>query len=120
MVPKKVGGELRRRRLELRLSQEAVGKRVGVSRAYIGNVENGVDWEPAADVLVKWALALGLDPVDLLRSMGRLAPDETAALDPVASSALLAAIREAVAAGVRQGVEEAIRELGVKPRRQTH
>lgn len=114
MVPAKVGKELRQRRMVMKLSQAELAKRVGVSRAYIGNVENGVEWEPAAETLVAWAMELGLDPVTLLRSLGRASASETAQAVLVAgelSPAVLDAIRREVALGVQEGVEAALREV---------
>lgn len=112
MIPRKVGADLRRRRLRLGMSQQELALQVGVSRAYIGNVENGADWEPKVEVLVRWAGALGMDPAELLRRVGRLAAGEP--LVSPASAVLPAgvedAIRRAAAEGVRAGVEEALRE----------
>lgn len=114
MVPEKIGGELRARRLQMRLTQADLASRLGVSRAYIGNVEKGVDWEPAAEVLVAWAVELGLDPVEVLRKLGRAPAGDTARALLVAgdlSPAVLSAIRREVAAGVREGVEGVLQEL---------
>jgi len=113
MVPRAITQELRRRRMQLRLSQADLAREIGVSRATIGNIEaNLADWEPRSETMVRWALALGLDPADLLRRLGRVPASHLASeLPQNAVEELLAAIRREVAEGVREGVAQALTEL---------
>jgi len=50
------------------LSQENLAKRAGVSRAYIGHIENARH-SVSSDTLEKIAVALNLDAVELLRPL---------------------------------------------------
>lgn len=101
MVPKKVGDELRRRRLELRLKQSDVARQIGTTRAYVSAVERGVDWDPDAEKMVAWARALSLDEDYILRRLNRssIPVDERMILQPE----VVAAITQVVAAGIRAG-----------------
>jgi predicted transcriptional regulator len=108
VVPTKVAEALRRRRLELRMTQTAIAHAMGVSRAYVSAVERGVAWDPDAEKLVAWSRALGWDDAHVLGMLGR-------GTVPVSSVAglpdnMAAAIRQAVAEGIRQGVAEALAE----------
>ena len=120
MIPRAISQELRRRRMQLHLSQADLAQEIGVSRATIGNIEAGIaDWEPRSETLVRWALALGIDPADLLRRLGRVPAGRLASeLPQNAAEELLAAIRREVAEGVREGVAQALEELprGLRPR----
>lgn len=109
MVPKKVGDELLRRRLSMRLTQTRVAEAIGTSRAYVSAVERGVGWDPDADKLVRWAVALGWEPDYLLRRLGR------EPMPPAVPTDLLALISRAVAEGVREGIAEALRDLRDEP-----
>ena len=120
MVPRKVGEQLKARRLQLHMHQPDVADALGVSRAYIGAVENGVDWDPDAEKLIGWAVLLDLDPAELLRSLGRstMSADAMPVIEGGLTPALLAAIRREVAAGVALGLREARRDAqsGAGPR----
>ena len=106
MVPKRVGDELRRRRLLLNLRQADIAQAIGTTRAYVSAVELGVDWDPDADKLVIWAQTLGWPGDHILRALGRAVISTT---EPVVVTAdLMQAIRRAVAEGVAEGVVEAL------------
>src|ERR1035437_1707056 len=78
MVPKRVGEKLRQRRLFLVLRQADIAKEMGTTRAYVSAIERGVDWDPDADKLVKWAQTLGWPDDYVLRSLGRPVMSTTA------------------------------------------
>jgi transcriptional regulator with XRE-family HTH domain len=63
---RELGDRVRKHRLELGMSQEALGERAGLHRNYIGGIEQG-QRNVAAVNLVKLALALGLDAGGLLQ-----------------------------------------------------
>jgi transcriptional regulator with XRE-family HTH domain len=108
MVPKRVGDELRRRRLLLNLRQTDIAQAMSTTRAYVSAVELGVDWDPDADKLVVWAQTLGWPGDYILRALGRAVISTT---EPVVVTAdLMAAIRRAVAEGVAEGVVEALQD----------
>lgn len=109
VVPRRVGDELRRRRMALRLKQQDIADRIGTTRAYVSAVERGVDWDPDAEKLVVWARALDWDDDYILGRLNRHGvPGEiTTRLPPD----VVAAISEAVAAGIRDGWEEVMRAL---------
>jgi len=65
------GRRLRRARREASLTQDALGKRVGLSRTSITNIEQG-NQHVGLHLLYELAKAVGVRPVDLL-------PDERAA-----------------------------------------
>jgi transcriptional regulator with XRE-family HTH domain len=64
-IRKVFGGNARRFRLTLGLSQEAVAERMGVDRAFISSMERGLQ---NATLLTIWQIAQALEvrPVDLL------------------------------------------------------
>jgi transcriptional regulator with XRE-family HTH domain len=62
---RELGDRVRKHRLELGMSQEALGERAGLHRNYVGGIEQGKR-NVAAVNLVKLSLALGLDPGGLL------------------------------------------------------
>jgi len=114
MVPKRVGDELRRRRLLLNLRQRDIAQALGINpstgrlytRAYVSEVERGCSWDPDADKLVVWAQTLGWAGDYVLRSLGRAIISTT---EPAVITAdLMVAIRRAVAEGVAEGVVEAL------------
>ena len=64
-IRKVLGGNVRRHRLALGLSQEAVAERMGVDRAYVSGIERG---RQNATIISVWqaSLALKVRPMDLL------------------------------------------------------
>lgn len=109
MVPKKVGDDLRRRRITLRMKQSDIGRQIGTTRAYVSAVERGVDWDPDADKLVNWARALGLEDDAILRQLGRVGvpANRRTLLEPE----VVDAITQVVAAGIRDGFQELLARL---------
>lgn len=108
MVPRKIGGEMRQRRLLVAMTQVNIADAIGTTRAYVSAVERGVDWDPDADKLVTWAKTLGWEPDYLLRKLGRVAvPAPNVGLPPE----MRQWIKRAIAEGVRQGVAEVVREI---------
>ena len=65
-----LGNRVRNRRLELELSQEHLGEIAGLHRNYIGGIEHGKR-NVALVNLVRLALALDLDPGDLMKRIHR-------------------------------------------------
>ena len=65
-----LGDRVRQRRLELELSQEQLGEIAGLHRNYIGGIEHGRR-NVALINLVRLALALELDPGDLMKRIHR-------------------------------------------------
>lgn len=56
-LPKVLGKKIQKRRKELDLTQEELGHRVGISRAYMGYIEQG-RYAPSLEVLEKIAKIL--------------------------------------------------------------
>ncbi|WKZ26086.1 MAG: helix-turn-helix transcriptional regulator [bacterium] len=56
-LPKVLGKRVQKRRKELGLTQEDVGYKVGISRAYMGYIEQGRN-APSLEILEKIAKAL--------------------------------------------------------------
>lgn len=67
-----VGGEIRRRRELLRLSQAALGTRTGTHRNYVGSVERG-EVNPTLATLFRLARGLGVAPSEVLREVEKRA-----------------------------------------------
>lgn len=65
-----LGDRVRARRLELEMSQEQLGEIAGLHRNYIGGIEHGRR-NVALVNLVRLALALDLDPGDLMKRIHR-------------------------------------------------
>lgn len=67
-----LGDFVRNRRLELGLSQEELGERIGRNQEYISRLERGIPREPvpAPEYLSRLARELGATDVDLLRIAG--------------------------------------------------
>ena len=65
-MTQRLSGMIKRRRMELGLSQRALAKRVGVSDAYITQLETRERINPSLDVLKKLAKALKVKAADLL------------------------------------------------------
>ena len=61
---------LRRKRQELQMTQEELADRAGLSSRYVGAIERG-DVAASVTVLGQIAEALGSDPGDLLKRVGR-------------------------------------------------
>lgn len=59
---------MRARRIELRLSQERLGQRIGKLGNEIGKIERG-EKDTAVSTVVRVAEALGLDPGDLVEGL---------------------------------------------------
>lgn len=56
-LPKVLGKKIQKRRKDVGLTQEELGERVGISRAYMGYIEQG-RYAPSLEVLEKIARAL--------------------------------------------------------------
>jgi len=56
-LPKVLGKKIQKRRNELGFTQEELGDKVGISRAYMGYIEQG-RYAPSLEVLEKIAKAL--------------------------------------------------------------
>jgi len=56
-LPKVLGGKIQKRRKEMELTQEELGDKVGISRAYMGYIEQG-RYAPSLEVLEKIAKVL--------------------------------------------------------------
>lgn len=69
---KKLADVVRDRRLDLRLTQEQLGERVGVTKQQISNIEQGKTDLPSPAVLGRLARELHLAEFDLLRAAGYL------------------------------------------------
>jgi transcriptional regulator with XRE-family HTH domain len=69
------GQRVRAARAHLRLNQEALGRRVGLNRSSISNVEKGRQ-RVQLHMLLEFAAALDVKPAELL-------PDITSASDPL-------------------------------------
>jgi transcriptional regulator with XRE-family HTH domain len=61
---------LRRKRHDLKMTQEELAERAGLSARYVGAIERG-DVSPSVTVLGQIAEALGSEPGDLLKRVGR-------------------------------------------------
>ncbi|WIW44431.1 helix-turn-helix transcriptional regulator [Bradyrhizobium sp. 62B] len=62
---------LRRKRHDLQMTQEALAERAGLSARYVGAIERG-DVSASVTVLGQIADALGVEPADLLKKAARL------------------------------------------------
>ena len=62
-----LGQSIRIRRMQLRLTQEALGARAGLDRTYVSGLERG-ERNPSLDSLRKLAVALEWPPSELLRT----------------------------------------------------
>lgn len=66
------GQRVRARRIELGLSQEALARKAGLHRTYVGSLERG-ERNVALINIVRLGKALGVDPGDLITG---IQPDE--------------------------------------------
>jgi DNA-binding XRE family transcriptional regulator len=64
-LPKVVGNKIQKRRKEMGLSQDELGARVGISRVYMGYIEQG-RYAPSLEVLNKIAKVLKINAGQLL------------------------------------------------------
>ena len=62
-LPRVLGKKIQKRRKQLELTQEDVADKVGISRAYMGYIEQG-RYAPSLEVLEKVAKALKSSPKD--------------------------------------------------------
>ena len=65
-IGKSFGNAVRKRRLQLSLSQERLAFRCGSHRNYIGEIERG-EKSPSLHIIFALAEALGMKPSDLMR-----------------------------------------------------
>lgn len=61
---------MRRLRYDRKLTQEELAERAGLSMRYVGSIERGAV-SASVSVLGKIAVALGVDPCDLIRAQKR-------------------------------------------------
>jgi transcriptional regulator with XRE-family HTH domain len=66
-IRKRVGLNIQRLRKERGWSQEAFGDEAGIDRTYVSGVERGIR-NPTITVLERFAVALGVEPAELLRA----------------------------------------------------
>jgi transcriptional regulator with XRE-family HTH domain len=64
-LAREFGAKMKRRRLELELSQERLAEAAGLDRSYVSAIERG-EHLPSLNVIVKLAHALGVPPADLI------------------------------------------------------
>ena len=64
-LPKVLGKKIQKRRQEVGLTQEELGYKVGISRAYMGYIEQG-RYAPSLEVLEKIARQLKVKTSELL------------------------------------------------------
>lgn len=62
------GDRIRKRRLKLGLSQEALALKSGIHRTYIGSLEAG-QRNPSLENIARLATALGVDAADLVKGL---------------------------------------------------
>lgn len=65
-LPKVLGKKIQKRRLEIGYTQEELGDKVGISRAYMGYIEQG-RYAPSLEVLEKVSKALKSPISDFFR-----------------------------------------------------
>ena len=65
------GDRIRKRRLKLGLSQEALALESGINRTYIGSLEAG-ERNPSLENVARLATALGVDAADLVKGLQKL------------------------------------------------
>lgn len=58
-LPKVLGKKIQKKRKEIGISQEKLGYKIGISRAYMGYIEQG-RYAPSLEVLEKLSKALGI------------------------------------------------------------
>lgn len=100
---KEFGRHIKRRRLQLGLTQSQVASEVGRSHSWLVALERG-DGNPPAEVITGLAVTLDEDPQDYLRMAGRavltaekVVPIRAAGLPPETAAAVERAVAQAVA-----------------------
>lgn len=63
-LPKVLGNKIQKRRKSVKLTQEELAEKIGISRAYMGYIEQG-RYAPSLEVVEKIARALSLRVSDL-------------------------------------------------------
>lgn len=71
-----LGGLVRRRRSELRLTQTELAERAGISQAYLSSMERGLVRMPDVEIRRRLAEALRMTHVQLLLDIEELSPAE--------------------------------------------
>jgi len=66
VTPRRLGTAIRNLRQALRLTQEQLAKKVGVTQGYIGHLERGLKKNPSLPTLKKLARALGVPVSEML------------------------------------------------------
>lgn len=61
-----IGQNVRRRRTELQLTQQALADSLGIAQTYLSDIETGKR-NPSAAMIANFAEALGMVPADLLK-----------------------------------------------------
>ena len=64
-LPRVIGNRVKKRRKEMEYTQEQLAEKIGISRAYMGFIEQGRN-APSLEVLQKIARALKISPSELL------------------------------------------------------
>lgn len=73
--PTEFGRLLKRLRQERHLSQPQLARLAGVSRGYVGGIESGIRGRnPSRDVILTFARALNVPPLELLQAAGKDQP----------------------------------------------
>lgn len=96
------GRRLRKARSDATLTQEALGKRVGLSRTSITNIEQG-NQHVGLHLLYQLARAVGVPPVELL-------PDESAADDGQSLDQVLVGMRRGDRARLERDIQQLTQE----------
>lgn len=65
-LPRVIGKRVQKRRKEVGYTQEQLAEKIGISRAYMGFIEQGRN-APSLEVLQKIARALKVSPSELLK-----------------------------------------------------
>lgn len=103
-----IGERIRQRRTELKLSQEALARLVGVTRSAVSQMESGKTKDPRPHHLVRYARALGMETDRLVEGgvragdraavqYGTLSPAERVLVDYIRANGVDDAEREHLA-----------------------
>lgn len=71
---KNIGDILKKRRIEMQLTQEEVANRVGVKKATVSRWESGAIGSMAADKIIKLSEVLHISPMTLISFDGNVVP----------------------------------------------